>query len=323
MKRRDAIVALLALGAAPNGGLAQRRTTIGAITPGSAAEARRNFDGLIAGLREFGHVQGRTFSLEERIYGGEVKTLSPLIRDLLAKKPDVLVVGGLTVVQAAKQEAKSTPIVVANASDLLASGVVRSYARPDGNVTGLTTLTDVMMVKRLELLVEAAPQARKIMHLINPAHALAKSIEAQTRKAAEKLGVELFPVYAGDERQLEAAIDKIGEMRPHAVLISPHALFARHSTVVIERAMKHRAFVVHWQPYGADLGALLVQGIDSARQFRRAASYVDRILKGARPGDLPIEQVTSDELVVNLKTAKALGIKVSQPVLIRANRVIQ
>jgi putative ABC transport system substrate-binding protein len=118
-------------------------------------------------------------------------------------------------------------------------------------------------------------------------------------------------------------LDKLGEARAHAVLVAPHALFTRHTSTIVERAMRQKIFVVHWLPYAAEQGALLVQGVDSAKQYKRAASYVDRILKGARPGDLPIEQVISDELVINLKTARALGIKVSQAVVLRANRVIQ
>jgi putative ABC transport system substrate-binding protein len=274
-------------------------------------------------LRELGHVHGRTFRVEDRYWSGEAKALAPLIRDLLASKPDVFVVGGLTVIQAAKEATTSTPIVVANGSDLVASGVVRSYARPGGNLTGMTTLTNVMMGKRLEILVEAVPAARKVVLLQNPTQGLAKSIESQTRKVAAALGIDFSTVYAADLRELEAALDKLAGARPDAVLVSPHALFVRHSSTLIERAMRQKVFVVHWLPHTAHQGALLVQGVDIAKQHKRAASYVDRILKGARPGDLPIEQVTTDELIVNLKTAKALGLTVSQPVLLRADRVIE
>jgi len=274
-------------------------------------------------LRELGHVHGRTFRVEDRYWSGEAKALAPLIRDLLASKPDVFVVGGLTLIQAAKEATSSTPIVVANGSDLVASGVVHSYARPGGNLTGMTTLTDVMMGKRLEILAEAVPAARKVVLLQNPVRAHIKSIESQTKKVAAALRIELSTVYATDLRELETALDKLGEARADAVLVTPHALFIRHSSTLIERAMRQKAFVVHWQPYTAQQGALLVQGIDIAKQHKRAASYVDRILKGARPGDLPIEQVTTDELIVNLKTAKALGLKVSQSVLLRADKVIQ
>lgn len=135
--------------------------------------------------------------------------------------------------------------------------------------------------------------------------------------------INLVVVQATDRRELEAALNRLAEARADGVLLASHALFRYHSAMLIERALKHNAFVVHWLPYAADQGALLVQGVDDTKQHRRAATYVDRILKGAKPGDLPIEQVTSYELVINLKTAKALGLKVSQTVLLRANKVIQ
>lgn len=323
MNRRNAVLALLALATAGKTALAQRQALIALLSVGTPENSGRNVEQLIEGLRELGHVPGRTFRVEEAYWSGEAKALAPLIRDLLAKKPDVLVVGGTTAVHAARQATDSTPIVVANASDLVSSGVVRSYARPGGNLTGLTTLTDVMVGKRLEVLAEALPAARKVVLLQNPVHALTKSIEARAQKVAAALRIDLLTVNVTDLRELEAALDKLGEARTHAILVSSHALFLRHSAALIERAMKHKVPVMHWLPYTAPQGALLVQGVDIAKQHKRAASYVDRILKGARPGDLPIEQVTTVELIVNLRTAKALGLKVSQSVLLRADKVIQ
>lgn len=323
MKRRSAILALLALATAGKSALAQRQALIAVLSTGTADNSRRNVEQLIEGLRELGHVHGRTFRVEDGYWSGEAKALAPLIRDLLAKKPDVLVLGGTTATHAAKQATDSTPIVVANASDLVSSGAVRSYARPGGNLTGMTTLTDVMMGKRLEILAEALPAARKVVLLQNPAHALTKDIESRVKKVAAALRIDLSTVDVTDLQQLEAAIDKLGEARADALLVSPQALFVTHSATLIERAMKQKVPVVHWQLHTAQQGALLVQGIDVAKQYKRAASYVDRILKGTRAGDLPIEQVTTAELIVNLRTAKALGLKVSQTVLLRADKVIQ
>jgi putative ABC transport system substrate-binding protein len=302
---------------------AQRQVLIAIVTSGQAPQgAREREEKLAQGLRELGHAPG-TFRLEQRLWSGDPKTIAPLLRDVLATKPDVLVVGGLGVVQAAKQATSSTPIVVTNASDLVSSGIVKSYARPGGNITGFTTLTDVLTGKRLEVLMEAVPAARKVLLLQNPLHPQGKSIEAHTRNVAAKLRVELPVVNAADQRELEAALDKLGEVHADGVLVASHALFRQHSAMLIERALKHKAFVVHWLPHAAPQGALVVMGIDEVKLFKRAAAYVDRILKGARPGDLPIEQVTSDELIINLKTAKALGLKVSQAVLLRSSKVIQ
>lgn len=260
MKRRDAILALLALSTAGKSALAQRQALIAVVSVGTAEDSRRNVDKLIEGLHELGHVHGRTFRVQQGHWSAEANALAPVIRELLASKPDVLVVGGTTAVQAAKQATSSIPIVVAHASDLVSLGVVRSYARPGGNLTGLTTLTDVMVAKRLEILVEAVPAVRKVVLLQNPSHPLAKSIESQTRKAAAALSIDLSTVYATDLRELEAALDKLGGARADAVLVSPQALFLRHSSTLIERAMRQKVFVVHWLPYTAHQGALLVQG---------------------------------------------------------------
>ena len=323
MKRRDAILALLALGTAGTRVHAQRRAFVALVNSGPAEGARARADNLIEGLRELGHVPDRTFRLEQRVWNGDPKTIQPLLRDLLAGSPDVLVVAGLGIVHAAKQATSTTPIVVAHAGDLVSAGVVRSYARPGGNVTGFTTLTDVMTGKRLEVLLEAVPSVRKVVLLRNPAQSQSKAIEAETAKVATALRIELPVVNVTDLRELEAALDKLRDSRPDGVLVASHALFRQHSALLIERALKQKAFVVHWLPYAAQQGALIVQGFDDIKQHRRAATYVDRILKGAKPGELPIEQMTSNELIINLKTAKALGLKVSQTVLLRANKVIQ
>ena len=323
MKRREAILALLAISTAAKRAHAQRQALIGLVSPGPAEAARAREENLTEGLRELGHAPGRTFRVLQRIWTGDPKTIQPLFHDLLATKPDVLVVGGVGMVHAAKQATSTTPIVVAHASDLVSAGVVKSYARPGGNLTGYTTLTDVLTAKRLEMISEAVPAVRKVVLLQNPAQPQSKSIEEHTRKVAAKLRIELPVANVTDRRELEAALGKLGELRVDGVLVASHALFRQHSSMLIERALKQKAFVVHWLLYAADQGALLVQGVDDIKQHKRAATYVDRILKGTHPGELPIEQVTSFELVVNLKTAKALGLKVSQTVLLRANKVIQ
>lgn len=323
MNRRDAIVALVALATPTKRARAQRQTVIGLVSPGPPEVLQRNAENLDEGLRELGHVPGRTFRLEQRMWSGDPKVIEALFRDLLAAKPDVIVVGGLSLVRAAKQASESIPIVVANASDLVASGIAQSYARPGGNITGFTTLTDVITGKRLEVLLEAVPAVRKVLLLQNPAQPQSKGVELHIRKLAAALRIELAVANATNERELETALERLAEVRPDAVLVASHALFRYHAVHLIQRALKHKAAVVHWLPYAAQQGALLVQGVDDAKQHKRAATYVDRILKGARPGDLPIEQVAGDELIVNLKTAKALGLKVSQSVLLRANHVIQ
>lgn len=323
MNRRDVILALFALAAPLGSGRAERQAYIALVNPGPAENAHRREESFVAGMRELGHTPGRTFRLEQRLWNGDPKTIDPLMRQILAGKPDVLITGGLSVVQAAKRATSVTPIVVANASDLVSAGIVQSYARPGGNITGFTTLTDVMTGKRLEVLLEAVPAVRRVMLLQNPAQPQSKSVEVYTRKVAGALQVQLAVADATDHGELLAALDRLADAPVDAVLVASHALFRQHSALVISRAMKHKALVAHWLPDAATQGAFLVLGVDDAKQHRRAATYVDRILKGLHPQELPIEQVASEELIVNLKTARTLGLKVSQSVLLRASSVIQ
>lgn len=323
MNRREAMLAVVALTTSAARAYAQRQALIAIVSPGPAEGARGRAEHLVAGLRELGHMPGHTLRIEQRTWNGDPKTIDPLLRDVLATKPDVLVVGGLGVVRAAKQATSTTPIVVANASDLVSSGLVRSYARPGGNITGFTTLTDVMTGKRLEIFIEAVPTARKVVLLQNTTQPQSKSVEAYVTKLAGTLRIELALADAKDQRELEAGLETLREARADAILVASHALFRHHSAMLIDRALRHKVAVLHWLPFAAEQGALLVQGVDDAKQHRRAATYVDRILKGARPGELPIEQVASDELIVNLRTARALSLKVAQTVLLRATRVIQ
>jgi putative tryptophan/tyrosine transport system substrate-binding protein len=301
---------------------AERQARIALVSPGPETPRQRE-ESLVAGLRELGHVPGRTFRVEQRLWNGDPKTIEPLLSEVLAAAPDVLVVAGLSVVTAAKRATTSVPIVVANASDLVAAGIVGSYAKPGGNITGFTTLTDVLTGKRLEVLLEAVPAVRRVMLLQNPVQPQSKGIEQHVRKVAAALRVELAVANASDQAGLQTALDRLGQASAQAVLVASHAIFRAHSTMLIDRALKHKACVAHWLPYAAEQGALLVLGVDDAKQHRRAATYVDRILKGAHPRDLPIEQVASEELILNLKTARTLGLNVSQSVLLRASKVIR
>jgi len=324
MNRRDTVLALLALGATAGRALAQRPerpARIAIVTAGTLKDSRLHLGQFIQGMRELGHVEGKSFRLDSGNWDGDVKKVSALLREWVASRPDVMVVYGVTLAGAAKAATSSIPIVVTGGSDLVEAGIVQSFARPGGNVTGLTTLSDVTTAKRLEILAEALPKARKVALLLNPAHPLAKTVEDRARKVAATLRIDLITVRASDLPSLDVALDTIEEARADAILVSPHAFFLVHAPRLIERAARRKIPVVHYRIEAA--GALLTHGVDIPHHYRRAASYVDRILKGAKPGELPIEQSTKYELVVNLKAAKALGLTIPQSVLARADEVIR
>ena len=323
MRRRAFLATLLATGA--TGKLfAQKPPLVALLTTATIQAGRTSEEHFLAGMRELGHAENTTFRLERRHWSGDDPgAVAALIAELLAHRPDVLVVNGTTVVQAAKKASATVPIVAASSSDLVTSGLVKSYARPGGNVTGVTSLIDVVTAKRVEILVEALPAARKVMLLQNPHWPIAKKVEGEANKVAARLRVDLVHARAGDAKELDDWLDRLPQQRPDAIVIGPHTLFSTHAGRIIDRSARIGVPVVHYRPDAALRGALLVLGVDIPAQYRRAASFVDRILKGAQPGDLPIEQVTKYDVIVNLKAAKALGLSVSPTVLVRADRVIE
>jgi putative ABC transport system substrate-binding protein len=246
-----------------------------------------------------------------------------LIREALASRPDVLVVAGLTNARRARDATKTVPVVVATASDLVDAGVVASFARPGGNITGITDLADELAVKRLELLKELMPRLSRLALLNNPDFPALAKIESRVRAAAGPLGITVLPVYARDRASLALALDSLKKLRPGALLIGGDALFATNAQQVIERATALRVPVAHFWPGTAEMGALFSHQADIHKNYERAAYYVNRILKGTHPSDLPIEQPMRYEVVLNRKVAMAFGITIPPMVLVRVDRVIE
>jgi putative ABC transport system substrate-binding protein len=212
--------------------------------------------------------------------------------------------------------------VVATSSDLVDAGIIKSYARPGGNITGLNDLSDELSVKRLELLKETLPRASRVGLLVNPDFPATPKIERRVRAAARTLGLEVIRLDARDPASLVAALASLKPSPPDAVLLGGDSLFVQRAKELIEQAATMRIPVFHYWPGTAEMGAVLSHQADVFHNYQRAAYYVDRILKGANPGDLPIEQPTRYELVVSRKAAKALDITIPQSILLRADRVI-
>jgi putative tryptophan/tyrosine transport system substrate-binding protein len=279
------------------------------------------------GLRDLGYVAGRNVVIEYRSAEGKYERLPALAAELVALKVDVIVAGGTPHALAAKQATKTLPIVFASAaSDPVTSGLVTSLARPGGNVTGLTGLGPELVGKCLEHLTQAVPGVSRVAVLWQPG-AFGERAEKDMLKAAEvaarSLGVRLQIVEARGPEDFDRAFSDMTRARAGALTVLPSAMFFGERNRLVALAAKNRLPTAFPWREGVDAGGLLSYGANVADLFRRAATYVDKILKGAKPADLPVEQPTKFELAINLKTAKALGLAIPQSVLGRADEVVQ
>ena len=300
----------------PRVGFLQRRV---APTP---ANPDPLWDAFLQGLRELGYIDGKNIKIEHRYAEGRSNRLDALIAEFLRLKVDVIVVPGSPAIRAAKQATKTTPIVIVTQSDPVAEKLVDSLARPGGNITGLTRLTSELSGKRLELFKEAVPAISRVAMLIGGGK-LRGNVE-NYEAAARALNVTLLPVNLTVSRSdLEGAFQSAVKAGANALIINRDAVTASFMTEIAEQAIKHRQPSMNEDSPYVEAGGLMSYAANDADQFRRAATYVDKILKGIKPGELPIERPTKFELVINLKTAKRIGLTIPPNVLARADRVIR
>ena len=286
-------------------------------------------DAFRQGLRDLGYVEGRNLVIEYRDAEGKVERLPALAAELVALKVDVIVTeGGNTVVPlAAKQATRTLPIVFATAADAVGSGLVTSLARPGGNVTGLDSLSTELVGKRLELLTQAVPGVGQVAVLWLPGvygERTEKEMLTGAEVAARGLKVRVqFVEATRDPADLGRAFSDMTRARAGALTVLPNNMFRREHRRLLDLAARHRLPAVYpWRDL-VDTGGLMSYGASLTDLSRRAATYVDRILKGAKPGDLPVEQPTKFELVINLKTARTLGLTIPPSVLARADQIIE
>ncbi len=283
-------------------------------------------EAFFQGLRDLGYIEGRNLVIEYRDAEGKPERLPALAAELVALKVDVILVGSTPAALAAKQATKTTPIVFTGTADPVGSGLVTSLARPGGNVTGLTNLFAELVGKRLEQLTQAAPGVSRVAVLWHPG-----SLGDRTEKemlmaadvAARALGVRLQFVEARGPADFDRAFSDMTRARAGALTVLPSIMFSSERRRLVDLAAKHRLPAVYSFREFVDAGGLMSYGPNLADLLRRAATYVDKILKGAKPADLPVEQPTKFELVINLKTAKALGLTIPPTLLQRANEVIE
>jgi ABC-type uncharacterized transport system substrate-binding protein len=327
MNRRDFITLLGSAAAMPLVARAQQPTStirrIGILIPESMLAARGLLEAFRQGLKEMGWVEGQNIAFEYRSADGKGDALPKIAAELVQLRLDAILAEGTTAIQAAKNATQSIPIVMATSNDPVASGLITTLNQPGGNVTGLSLQSSQLAGKRLQLLTEIVP---KLAHLVvlsnptNPSHALAVQ---EMRVAAQSFRVGLGVVEASAPDKFDSAFATVAAVRAGSLVVLPDPMFfGQHRQIVARTAASHLPSLFP-EKEAVEAGGLMAYGPSVPASFRRAAAYVDKILRGAKPADLPVEQPTKFEVAINLKTAKALGLAVPQTLLVAADEVIE
>jgi putative tryptophan/tyrosine transport system substrate-binding protein len=305
---------------------ATKTARIGYLATSLAGTPPASHEAFLEGLRALGYVEGRNVVIEYRDAEGKLERLPALVAELVALKVDVIVAPGTPGALAAKHATRTLPIVFPVAVDPVQSGLVTSLARPGGNVTGLSALVPALVGKCLEQLTQAVPGVSRVAVLWQPG-GLDERTEKDMLRGAEvagrALGVRLQFVQARGPADFDRAFSEMTEAHAGALTVLTSVMFVNERRRLVDLATRNRLPAAYAQREFVDAGGLMSYGTNVADSFRRAATYVDRILKGAKPGDLPVEQPTKFELVINLKAAKALGLTVPPSVLARADQVVE
>jgi putative tryptophan/tyrosine transport system substrate-binding protein len=326
MIRRRAFITLLGGAAAwPLAARAQQAAKvarIGHLDLGPASARASRIEALRAGLRDLGYVEGKNIVIEFR-WAERVEQLPELAAELVRMNVDIIFAPSSTMVEPARQATKTIPIVFANHADPIGSGHVASLPRPGGNITGLSMLLTDLVAKELEILAQAIPHATRIGVLWNPTTPSHQLALPAVETAGEKLGVRLVVVPARTADDFEGAFSTMSQAGVAGLLVVASPLFTIQRAPLAELALKHRLPEMVGTREEAEAGGLMSYGADLNDLVRRAALYIDKILKGEKPADLPVEQASKYQLVINLKTAKALGLEVPPTLLARADEVIE
>jgi putative ABC transport system substrate-binding protein len=280
-------------------------------------------DGFMKALRELGYVEGENLVIEWRFADGDYERLPSLAAELVRLRVDLIVAAPSPAIRAAQQATATIPIVFATASDPVGNGFAASLARPGGNLTGLSNSNLDVSAKTLELLKAVSPKMSRVAVLRNPGDPSEAALLRTIHAAARQIGVESFSVDARTLEEIERAFAAMKRERADDLVIAADAVFSMQRQQIAELAIKYRLPSITQSVIYAKAGGLMSYGQDLAEDYRRAAVYVDKILKGAKPGELPIEQPTRFRLVINAKTARALGLPIPQSLLVRADEVIE
>ena len=326
MNRRETVLALvvLATAAGSRAPLAQQPGKVwrvGFLSLSAASLTSPYSNAFLKGMRELGYVEGKNLVIEWRFADGKLERLPGLAAELVRLKVDVMVAGGSPAIGAAQKATTTIPIVMTPAGDPVGSGFVKSLARPGGNITGLSVMSGDTGAKLLELLRSVVPKLSRVA-VLTPSTTYSP-ISKGVQDGAQKAGVKTLVVEASTPQDIENAFAMMVREKADAVIVGSPTTFAQQHRQIAELALKYRLPSMFQDRVYVEAGGLMSYGTKFTDVYLRAASYVDKILKGAKPGDRPVEQPVSFELVVNLKTAKAIGLTIPQTILLRADEVIQ
>ena len=289
--------------------------------PASTIAAR--IEGFREGLRELGYIEGKNIIIEWRSSEGKIERRSDIAAELVRLKVDVIVSAGPTITRTLKEATSTIPIVMGQDTDPVGSGFVASLARPGGNITGLSTLSPEMSGKQLELLKEIVPKLSRVAVIGNSTNPGDAQALRETVLAAGPFEIYLRYLDVQEPKDIEPVFRAVAKGRADALLLLGNPILNLHRQQVVELATKHRLAASYGRPEYIDAGGLMYYGTNYPDLFRRAATYVDKILKGAKPGDLPVEQPKKFELIISLKAAKQIGLTIPPNVLARADKVIK
>jgi putative ABC transport system substrate-binding protein len=317
MNRREFILAIVALGAiaVPNTSVAQQQGKVwrvGLLGLSPVSPNSRNVDTFLMGMRELGYVEGKNLIVERRFADGKAERLQGLAAELVQLKVDVIVAEASPAIGAAQKATTTIPIVMATTGDPVGSGFVKSLARPGGNITGLSNMGGDLGPKLLDLLLSVVPKVSRVAVLVSPTSTTYRAIVESVQDAAQKVGVKTLVIEASFPQEIEKAFSTMARENADAVLVGAAPFFTLQRQQIADLALKYRIPSVFGNPSIVEAGGLMSYGTKFTDNYLRAATYVDKIFKGAKPSDLPVEQSTTLELVLNLKTAKALGLTIPQ-----------
>jgi putative tryptophan/tyrosine transport system substrate-binding protein len=303
----------------------QKVPRVGYLSPGSSADPARlrRFEAFRQGLRELGYVEGQSIALEPRWAEGQYERYPALAADLIRVPVDVIVVVGGAATRAVQHATRTIPIVMAVVNDPVGSGLISNLAHPGGNVTGLSFMAPDLVGKQFEVLKEVVPKVSRVALLRNPANPASALQVREAEAAARALGVQLHTLEVRSPEEIESAFVAMTREQAEALVVLTDSIFTNQAGQIAALAAQRRWPTIDGMREHAEAGGLMAYSANPLEFERRAALYVDRILKGAKPGDLPVEQPTAFQLVINLKTAEALGLTISPTLLFRADEVIK
>jgi putative ABC transport system substrate-binding protein len=324
MKRRDFITLLGGAAAWPLPARAQQKVwRIGVLETVSEALSAPNFNAFRRGLRELGYIEGQNYVVEYRSADGRTERFADLAAELVGLRVDIIVTRGTPAARAAKEATTNIPVVMAAIGEPLGVGVVTSLARPGGNVTGFSAFTTELSGKRVEILSEAFPSISRVGFLNNMSNPISPPQWEMTKTAARSLGIEAELLDVRTEDDVRRAFDAVVRLKLGALLVAVDAVTQAYGQLIVDHAARIKIPVLYASREFVDAGGLMTYSVNYPHLYYRAAGVVDKIFKGARPSDLPVEQPTKLELVVNLKAAKGIGLTIPETFLARADEVIE